>query len=102
MQCCALDILAHRPDVRVLFTDIQLPGAIDGLELAGLVHKYWLHALLLITSGNRRPSKAEIADEGHFLSKPCRPDEVIREIHNLTEETDSRVSRGSDRKGGGR
>ena len=52
------------------------------MELARLVHKYSQHALLLIISINRRPSKAEIADEGHFLSKPCRPDEVIREVHN--------------------
>ena len=90
----ALEILARRPDVRVLFTDIQMPGAIDGMELARRVHEHWPQVLLLITSGNSRPSTAEIADHGHFLPKPYRPDEVIREIHDLTEEADARRGRG--------
>ena len=88
----ALNIMTRRPDVRVLFTDIQLPGAIDGIELARLVHEHWPHVLLLITSGNQRPSTAEIADHGHFLPKPYRSDEVIREIHDLTEEADARLA----------
>jgi two-component system, response regulator PdtaR len=90
----ALEILARRPDVRVLFTDIQMPGAIDGMELARRVHEHWPQVLLLITSGNSRPSTAEIADHGHFLPKPYRPDEVIREIHDLTEEASARRESG--------
>ena len=96
----ALNIMAHRPDVRVLFTDIQLPGAIDGMELARLVHEHWPHVLLLITSGNRLPSTAEIAEHAHFLPKPYRPDEVIREIQDLTQEADARLRRGSGRETG--
>ena len=80
----ALDIMGRRPDVRVLFTDIQMPGAMNGMELARLVHEHWPQVLLLITSGNSRPSTAEIADHGHFIPKPYRADEVIREIHDLT------------------
>jgi DNA-binding response OmpR family regulator len=86
----ALKIMARRPDIRVLFTDIQLPGTIDGMELARLVHDRWPDVLLLITSGNRRPSTANIIDHGHFLLKPYRRDEVIREIHDLTQEVDAR------------
>ena len=37
----ALDIMARRPDVCVLFADIQMPDAMDGMELAHLVHKHW-------------------------------------------------------------
>jgi hypothetical protein len=40
------------------------------MELARLVHEHRPHVLLMITSGNRRPSTAEIADHGHFLPKP--------------------------------
>jgi DNA-binding NtrC family response regulator len=95
----ALNIMARRPDIRVLFTDIQLPGAIDGMELARLVHEHWPHVLLLITSGNR-PLTAEIAEHAHFLPKPYRPDEVIREIQDLTQEADARLRRGSGRETG--
>jgi two-component system, response regulator PdtaR len=88
----ALKIMARRPDVCVLFTDVQLPGAINGMELARLIHEYWPHVLLLITS-----LTGEIANHGHFLAKPYRPDEVIREIHDLTQEADARLRRGSRR-----
>ncbi len=89
----ALRVLRNRPDVRVLFTDIQLPGKLDGLELARRVHEQWPNALLLITSGNTRPSRAEIADHGHFLAKPYLPHEVIRRINDLAREQDARRGR---------
>ena len=92
--------MARRPDVCVLFTDIQLPGAIDGMELARLVHEHWPHVLLLITSGDLRPLTGEIANHGHFLAKPYRPDEVIREIYDLTQEADARLRSGSGRETG--
>jgi DNA-binding NtrC family response regulator len=96
----ALKIMARRPDVCVLFTDIQLPGAIDGMELARLVHEHWPHVLLLITSGDLRPLTGKIANHGHFLAKPYRPDEVIREIYDLTQEADARLRSGSGRETG--
>jgi len=55
---------------------------------------------LLITSGNRLPSTAEIAEHAHFLPKPYRPDEVIREIQDLTQEADARLKRVSGRETG--
>ena len=86
----ALRILEARPDIRVLFTDIQMPGQIDGMELARRVHEQWPQILLLITSGNKRPEVTEIPDHGHFLSKPYRPVELVREVHKLVEEAASR------------
>jgi two-component system, response regulator PdtaR len=91
----ALDAMAGRPDIQLLFTDIHMPGGINGLELAHLVHERWPHVLLLVTSGNERPAPPEIADHGHFLAKPYRPEEVIREIEILTQEAESRIKRGT-------
>ena len=96
----ALDVMAGRPDIRLLFTDIHMPGGINGMELARLVHERWPHVLLLITSGNERPQPPEIADHGHFLSKPYRPEEVIREIENLTQEAELRIRLGTGRQMG--
>ncbi len=86
----ALDIMARRPDVRVLFTDIQMPGGLDGMELANKVHEQWPHVLLLITSGARRPSTAEIADHGHFLPKPYTREQLLTEIDDLGREAGAR------------
>jgi len=79
----ALRVMASRPDIRVLFTDVQLPGAFDGMELARRVHEQWPLVLLLITSGGVKPAENEIFDKGHFLPKPYTGDDVMREIDDL-------------------
>jgi two-component system, response regulator PdtaR len=79
----ALAILKCRPDVSVLFTDIQMPGPLDGLELARLVHERWPEVLLLITSGNTFPPRGAIPDDGRFLRKPYRAAEIVGQIDEL-------------------
>jgi CheY-like chemotaxis protein len=37
----ALEAMAEQPDIRVLFTDIQMPGMLDGIQLARSVHEQW-------------------------------------------------------------
>ena len=76
----ALEMLEVRPDVRVLFTDINMPGKLDGMDLARLVHEHWPNIRLVITSGGREPTKAEIPDDGRFIAKPYRPKQVTDEI----------------------
>ena len=68
----ALKVLEQRKDVRLLFTDIQMPGALDGMDLARQVHARWPHVLLVITSGQKVPTCAEIPDDGRFVAKPYR------------------------------
>jgi len=76
----ALEMLEARPEVRVLFTDINMPGKLDGVDLARLVHEHWPNIRLVITSGGREPTKAEIPDDGRFIAKPYRPKQVTDEI----------------------
>ena len=52
----ALKVLESRNDVRLLFTDIQMPPGVDGLELAREVHKRWPKVILFITSGQVQPA----------------------------------------------
>jgi two-component system, response regulator PdtaR len=59
-------VLQSRSDVRLLFTDIQTPGALDGMDLVREVHARWPRVLLVIASGRRKPSQAEIPDDGRF------------------------------------
>jgi CheY-like chemotaxis protein len=66
----ALAILKVRPEVRVLFTDIDMPGEFDGMELAERVHQRWPKVLLLVTSGRSSLHDADVPDHGMFLSKP--------------------------------
>jgi CheY-like chemotaxis protein len=64
----AINILASRPDVGVLFTDVNMPGELDGLELAELVHQRWPAIKLVVTSGRALPR--EVPDDGRFIAKP--------------------------------
>jgi CheY-like chemotaxis protein len=66
----AMELLEDTDGVQVLFTDIQMPGAMDGLGLAREVHRRWPNIRLLLTSGRERLTRAEIPDDGRFLSKP--------------------------------
>jgi two-component system, response regulator PdtaR len=86
----ALKVMETRKDVRMLFTDIQMPLGCDGLELARQVHKRWPSVLLVITSAQIQPTKAEIADHGRFIRKPYRAKQLLGEIDELIKEDDAR------------
>src|ERR687894_1746752 len=77
----ALAVLEARSDeVRVLFTDVHMPGSMDSMALAEQVHQRWPHILLLISSGYARPHPDEIPDHGHFVPKPYRASAVVGHI----------------------
>jgi CheY-like chemotaxis protein len=66
----AMELLAEHADITVLFTDINMPGPFNGLELARRVHERRPDVQLIITSGKERPDRASIPDDGTFLAKP--------------------------------
>src|ERR1700753_1945496 len=53
----AISILERRPEIRVVFTDIQMPGSMDGLKLAAAVRGRWPPIKIVATSGLRSISK---------------------------------------------
>jgi CheY-like chemotaxis protein len=80
----ALKVLEARSDeVHVLFTDVNMPGTMDGMELAKQVHRRWPHVLLLISSGYARPHPDEIPDHGQFMPKPYGAATLVRQIYEL-------------------
>ena len=76
----ALKMLESRDDVRLLFTDIHMPGANDGMELARQVHVRWPKILLVITSCRTIPTRAEIPVGRHFMLKPHKAHELLSEV----------------------
>ena len=81
----ALKVMEKRKDVRLLFTDIEMPPGCDGLELAREIHNRWPKVLLVITSGKVKPTRAEIADDGRFIRKPYRAKDLLGQIDELIE-----------------
>ena len=66
----ALRAMKSRPDVRVLFTDVQMPGRLDGMDLARSIHEQWPNVLHLITSGNSRPARPTFPIMDTFSPNP--------------------------------
>jgi CheY-like chemotaxis protein len=66
----ALVQLEAHPEISVLFTDINMPGAYDGLELARRVHMRRPDVQLILTSGRHPPAAQDIPDDGTFVAKP--------------------------------
>jgi len=57
----------------VLFTDVNMPGALDGLDLAQTVHERSPGVGILIGSGRIRPSPGELPPGTRFIAKPYAP-----------------------------
>jgi len=66
----ALDILSAGAPVQLIFSDVDMPGSMDGLEFAWAVHRRWPCIHLLLTSGHHRLEKAQLPEAGLFLPKP--------------------------------
>jgi CheY-like chemotaxis protein len=66
----ALAVLEENPEVSVVFTDIQMPGSMDGLALSHCIRKRWPPTIIVISSGRCIPSEEEMAEGAQFLPKP--------------------------------
>lgn len=79
----ALNWLDVHGDVRVILTDIQMPGRLNGLDLAALVRRRWPGILILIVSGGVCPSSADIPEGGRFVAKPYEGSTVVRHLREM-------------------
>jgi len=72
----ALHLLGAHPKVGLLFTDIELPGGMDGRALAEEVHGVRPDVELIVTSGTHDIADSDLPDHGTFLSKPYRTEHL--------------------------
>lgn len=79
----ALPILAARDDIRIIVTDIRMPGRMDGLELARHVAARRNDVVILVTSGHARPSREELPPRASFIGKPYRAEALLAEVRQL-------------------
>lgn len=79
----------HAGHVATLFTDIDMPGGMTGLELARAARREWPGIAILVTSGLHQPLARDLPPGGRFIPKPYRPEHVIAHIHALTRPTDT-------------
>jgi DNA-binding NtrC family response regulator len=81
----ALRILEATPEVRIVFTDVEMPGSLDGLGLARNICQRWPGIGIVVTSG--RNIRAEmIPREARFLAKPYDGQALVRHIEEMMDQ----------------
>ena len=79
----AIAILEARLDIRVVFTDIQMPGSMDGLKLAAAVRDRWPPIKIVATSGHHAIRDGELPEGSAFLQKPYNAATLWRVLNEM-------------------
>jgi CheY-like chemotaxis protein len=66
----AFRILESRTDIRIVLTDIDMPGSINGLKLAAAVRDRWPPIEIVIVSGHVKPRPEDLPPSSAFFAKP--------------------------------
>jgi two-component sensor histidine kinase/CheY-like chemotaxis protein len=79
----ALSILESRSDISLLFSDIQMPGSMDGLKLAHAVHDRWPSIKIILVSGQIQLADADKPADSRFFGKPLAVKQMIAELQDM-------------------
>ena len=79
----AVGLLITHPGIQVIFTDINMPGSMNGLVLASLVRERWPLIKIIVTSARRKMELAEIPSGSLFFDKPYDGNAVIAAIRDM-------------------
>ena len=79
----ALAILEARSDISLLFSDIQMPGSMDGLKLAYAVHERWPSIKIILVSGHVKLSDTDKPTDSRFFGKPLDVNRMIAELREM-------------------
>ena len=80
----AVEILEHRSDVDVLFTDVDMPGSMNGVALANWARATDMPLGIVLTSGHHRPDDDALPPRSVFFSKPYDFQKVVDTLKRMT------------------
>ena len=81
----AIAIIEADPDIHIVFTDVQMPGTMDGLRLARFIRDRWPPIKIVATSGRLRVAEEDLPKGSIFVPKPYTPEQIIQTFRQLTE-----------------
>lgn len=79
----AVRILERRADIRILFTDIDMPRGIDGMRLAAAARDRWPPIEIIITSGHFAAPDVHLPVRAVFFAKPYREEEIVAAMRRM-------------------
>jgi CheY-like chemotaxis protein len=79
----AIEILESRADIRIVFTDIDMPGSMDGIKLAAAIRRRWPPIEIILTSGFYDVRDVELPARGVFFRKPYNERELLTTLQRM-------------------
>jgi two-component system, response regulator PdtaR len=73
----AVRMLEARPDIRLVFTDAEMQGTMNGMGLAHYIRKRWPLVKLIVVSGKREIASEELPPGARFFHKPYREASIV-------------------------
>ncbi len=73
----ALRLMEAHADIRVLFTDVEMPGSMDGLKLAHAVRDRWPPVTIIVASARHGLRQSDLPVRGTLFAKPYAPNGII-------------------------
>lgn len=80
----AIEMMERDSDIRLIFTDIDMPGSMNGLKLAAAVRERWPPVRIIATSGHFKLQAGDLPADAWFFPKPYQPAQIISAIRKLT------------------
>lgn len=81
----AIEVLRQTDRIRVLVTDVNMPGSVTGLGLVRVAQEGWPYIGIVVISGQPLPQENQLPDDVVFLSKPFSPSTLLELIQKLLE-----------------
>ena len=79
----AVVLLESRADITLVFTDINMPGSMDGLKLAHAVRDRWPPIKILVVSGKQRLQPSDLPSNSCFVEKPYQASALVEELRSI-------------------
>ena len=79
----AMELLEADEAFDLVMTDVEMPGSMNGIALANVIHGRWPDIALIVTSGCVRPTAEMLPARAEFIRKPSRPQDVVRVVQSL-------------------
>jgi CheY-like chemotaxis protein len=79
----AVRILEERTDIRIVFTDVDMPRGMDGMRLAVAIRDRWPPIEIILTSGYTMPADVDLPARAVFFPKPYREEQIVAELRRM-------------------
>jgi CheY-like chemotaxis protein len=79
----AISVLELHDEIRLIFTDVNMPGSMDGLALAQYVRGRWPPVKIIVTSGYMKVRGDDLPAGALFVEKPYAPKTIAHKMNKL-------------------